>query len=101
MGVKQGWPPTYCTRSGTVDRSGKVYCRQHDPGDPEENRRRRMEKWTREEARLETEGRHLCLLRDSGVESLTDQDLERIVAAGGIKAFLPWRSGETSDRMNG
>ena len=52
------------------------------------------------EARIEAEGRRRDLLRNSGVAALTDQDLEQIIAAGGIWAFLPWRPGETDDHVD-
>jgi hypothetical protein len=35
------------------------------------------------------------LERMSGIRSLTDKDLQQIIAAGGIRAFLPWWPGET------
>lgn len=40
-----------CSRTGVFERRGKWYCKQHDPGDPAENKKRRMQKYAKEETR--------------------------------------------------
>lgn len=40
------------------------------------------------------------LERMAGVRNLTDQDLQQVIAAGGIWALLPWRPGETTADVN-
>jgi hypothetical protein len=88
-----------CDRKPTVCRDGVDYCWQHDPvrlaAQRHERWLKRKDEIKAEEARFEAKFRREDLIRKSGVQDLTDQDLQQIVAAGGIWAFLPWRPGET------
>jgi hypothetical protein len=93
-----------CDRRATVERDGRWFCWQHDPERFQAERaaraaRRRQEAMAHE-AEIEARWRRDDLLRNSGVGALTNQDLEQIVAAGGIRAFLPWHLGETDTDVN-
>ena len=98
-----GW----CERKPTVERDGKRYCWQHDPVRLRELSAKRLAQHKEMEAEIEArflrdedQRRRNELLRLSGVRDLTNQDLEQIIAAGGIWAFLPWRPRETDGRVN-
>src|ERR1044072_7966667 len=86
MGVIQGIPRMYCSRNGTVERDGKLYCRQHDPGDDEEYRLKRMAEYAAQEARLEAEfvRSRRRELEEKACSNLTDDELRRIIEAGGM-----------------
>jgi hypothetical protein len=86
MAVTQGWPPVYCTRNGTMMRVGKLSCRQHDPGDPEENRWRRMAQLAEREARegAERAARERRELEEQACRGLSNGELRAYIAAGGI-----------------
>lgn len=81
-----------CARKPCVVRDGKHYCWQHDPERLEAIRaeayaKRRAETVKRDN-RIEAEAERRCLLRDSGVNKLSDDDLRTIIALGGIHAVL-------------
>lgn len=84
----------YCDRKATIERDGKRYCWQHDP---ERLRRigatRRMKQratYAATEARIEAEVERSKLEILSGIRELTNDDLARITAVGGIFKLLPW-----------
>jgi hypothetical protein len=78
MAVTHGWPPVYCTRKGTMMRIGKLYCRQHDPGDPEENRWRRLAQLAERAARERRQ------LEEQACRGLSDSELRDYIESGGI-----------------
>lgn len=86
---QMGW----CERKPTVFRDGKPYCWQHDPerliAQSNEARAARLARYLAEDAAFEAKLKRRDLERRSGVDDLTDQDLERIIAAGGIRALIP------------
>ena len=86
LAVTQGWPPVYCTRNGTMMRVGKLSCRQHDPGDPEENRWRRMAQLAEREAKLDAEraARDRRQLEEQASRGLSDSELRDSIESGGI-----------------
>lgn len=73
-------------------RNGKSYCWQHDP---ERLQRIAGEKWERRKghiARVETEAdariERRRLLEASGVDNLSNADLQTIIALGGVQALI-------------
>lgn len=86
MGVTRGWPPVYCTAVERADPGGELYCRRHDPGDPEENRRRRMALHAEREARLDAEAARSRRrrLEEDVCKNLTDEQLQQIIDLGGL-----------------
>ncbi len=84
-----------CERNGTISRDGRVYCWQHDPGDPEENKAKRMRKYAEEEAQdraieeaYKARRERQQLLELSGVDKLTNEDLQTIISHGGIQSLI-------------
>lgn len=94
----------YCQGRVSVERDGKRYCWRHDPVRIAETaakaRAERLARYKAEEARWEAQERRADLRRNSGIDTLTDQDLQQIMAAGGIWAFLPWKPGETTAHVD-
>jgi hypothetical protein len=84
MGTVRGWPPLYCSRAGTIERSGRLYCKQHDPGDPGEKRRKRLARHAEEEARREMEHAKIDRrqLEQAACRGLSNDDLRRIIDSG-------------------
>lgn len=82
----------YCERKPTIVRDGKPYCWQHDPerlaAKASEARAERLARYQAEEAAAEAKFNRSHLERQSGIRDLSDQDLERIIAAGGIRRIL-------------
>lgn len=81
-----------CWRRATVERDGQWYCFQHDPERVERLRLERQAaekaKWDEFHRKDELRVAHNKLLDASGVKGLTDDDLVRIAAAGGMEKLL-------------
>lgn len=77
-----------CERNATVERYGKHYCWQHDPGTEEKNREKRLKKRAEEQAKIDEWERKRDLRIAAGINSLTDDDLRVIVSLGGIKVMI-------------
>ena len=86
-GIISGWPPCYCSRVGHLLRDGKSYCRQHDPGDPEAIRLKRLARYQEEaqrQDRLEAESKRRRL-EEEACRNLSNDELEDAIRCGGLK----------------
>jgi len=82
----------HCERRPTVVRDGKHYCWQHDPVRLQEialeQRRQSAERTRKIEEKHDTCIQRRRLEEDSGVSSLTNEDLEKIIQMGGMSKIL-------------
>ena len=81
-----------CEKAGNIIRDGKHYCWMHDPTRLDIQRgakaKAERERKTRIEAEYEARAKRRKLLRDSGVEYLTDEELQRIIEHHGMKGIF-------------
>ena len=83
-----GW----CERKPSVVRDGKPYCWQHDPARRSRAAKERQAAAVARTARIEAEQdariERRQLENQSGVDSLSNDDLRVIIAIGGIRSMI-------------
>lgn len=78
-----------CYRPATVERDGRWYCWQHDPGRlGQEQKEIRREQMRAEEIRRDAQWNRDRLERESGIRELSNYELGQIIASGGIRKVL-------------
>lgn len=81
-----------CERRPTVERNGKWYCWQHDPDRLAEQAKERRDAWR---AKMQKEDDAFAARRSrrdlearAGIKDLTDAELEKLAALGGVRNLL-------------
>lgn len=81
-----------CNRKPSVERDGKYYCWQHDPVRlteiSEKKRQERIASYARKEAEQDARVERLLLEKESGIDTLSGDDLKTIIALGGIRVMI-------------
>jgi hypothetical protein len=81
-----------CLRKGIIERDGKLYCWQHDPEKLRKEAAERWEQRKKEIAEIERKQDERITRRkleeQSGVNKLTNEDLEKIIKFGGIYKLI-------------